>query len=131
MSDSDISDIEEIRKRKIEEIQQQASIPEEPIHVHESGEFQEAVDNYPIVLVDFYADWCGPCDMLEPILEEIVAETDAVVAKVDIDANQGLAQQHGVRSVPTLQLYANGEQVQQLVGVQDKNTLVDLIERYD
>lgn len=130
MSDSDASEIDEIREKKIEQLQQAATIPTEPVHVNGATELSETVEQYSIVLVDFYADWCGPCGMLEPILESVAETTDAVVAKVDIDANQALAQQHGVRSVPTLQLYVDGEQVEQLVGVQDEATLTGLIERH-
>jgi len=83
-----------------------------------------------VVLVDFYADWCGPCQMLEPIVESIAAETDAAVAKVDVDANQQLAAQYGVRGVPTLVLFAGGEKVQEMVGVQQKEALVAAIEQH-
>ncbi|TQR21944.1 hypothetical protein C9J85_19490 [Haloferax sp. wsp5] len=69
-----------------------------------------------VVLVDFYADWCGPCKQLEPAVERIAAGTAATVAKVDIDANQQLAAKYGVRSVPTLLLFVDGEPVERLVG---------------
>ena len=132
-------ELEEIRQRKIEELRngerqtddsgQSAASPSEPVHVNGAEEFQDAVAD-GVVLVDFYADWCGPCKQLEPIVERIAAETDATVAKVDIDANQGLAAQYAVRSVPTLLLFADGEQVEQLVGVQQEQQLRSLIERY-
>jgi thioredoxin 1 len=104
---------------------------DEPIHVQGEDEFQRIVGNNPIILVDFHADWCGPCKMLEPIVESIAAETDATVAKVDVDANQQLAAAHGVRGVPTLELYHDGEQVEQIVGVQSEDQLRDLIQRYE
>jgi thioredoxin 1 len=104
--------------------------PTEPIHVESVEQFSEMTTDYGVVLVDFYADWCGPCNMLEPTVEAIGRETDAAVAKVDIDQHQGLATQYGVRSVPTLLLFADGEQVEQVVGVQDEATLTRLVERY-
>ena len=132
-------ELEEIRQRKMEELRsgerqtgadaESDESPSEPVHVDGVEEFQDAV-NDGVVLVDFYADWCGPCKQLEPIVERIAAGTDATVAKVDIDANQGLAAQYAVRSVPTLLLFANGEQVEQLVGVQQEQQLRSLIERY-
>jgi thioredoxin 1 len=83
-----------------------------------------------VVLVDFYADWCGPCQMLEPVVASLAAETEAAVAKVDVDANQQLASQYGVRGVPMLLLFADGEAVEQMVGVKQKGELAGLVERY-
>ena len=101
----------------------------EPIHVESAEEFERLVAEFDVVLVDYYADWCGPCKMLEPTVEEVAAETDAAVLKVDIDALQDLAREKGIRSVPTLEFYAEGESVERVVGVQDKDTLVDVVER--
>ena len=99
-----------------------------PIHVESEDHLEELVSEHDVALVDFYADWCGPCKMLEPTLEEIAEETDAVVLKVDIEELQSLAQNEGVRSVPTLQFYKGGEEAERVVGVQDKDDLVDVIE---
>ncbi|WP_135830298.1 thioredoxin [Halorussus halobius] len=107
-----------------------ASAPEDPIHVQSVEEFSAVTTDHDVVLVDFYADWCGPCKMLEPTVAAIAADTDAAVAKVDIDAQQGLAAQYGVRSVPTLLLFADGEQVEQVVGAQPEPKLRSLVERY-
>ena len=104
--------------------------PTEPIAIGEQGHLEEVVDSYPVVLVDLYADWCGPCQMLEPTIEALAAETDAAVAKVDVDAHQHLAQQLGARGVPTLVLYVNGDPVERLVGAQDRATLERLIEQH-
>lgn len=104
---------------------------DEPMYIQGHDEFQTIVGNESIVLVDFYADWCGPCKMLEPIVEAIAADSDATVAKVDVDANQQLASAHGVRGVPTLELYHDGERVEQIVGVQSEDQLRDLIQRYE
>jgi thioredoxin 1 len=99
-----------------------------PIHIESQEHFDDLVAEHDVVLVDYHADWCGPCKMLEPTVEEIAAETDAVVLKVDIDEHQSLAQKAGVRSVPTLEFYKNGEQAERVIGVQDKDDLVDIIE---
>ncbi|WP_439026300.1 thioredoxin [Haloarchaeobius sp. DT45] len=99
-----------------------------PVHVESEAHLQELVADNDVVLVDFYADWCGPCQMLEPVVAEVAEETTAVVAKVDIDELQALAQQEGIRGVPTLLLYVGGELTERLVGVQQKSTLVDLVE---
>jgi thioredoxin 1 len=104
-----------------------AATPSEPIHVNGTDELRRAVDEHDVVLVDCYADWCGPCQMMEPAIEALAAETDAAVAKVDVDANQAVAQQLGARSIPTLVLYADGEAVDRFVGAQDRATLESAI----
>jgi thioredoxin 1 len=91
---------------------------------------EELVAEGGVVLADFYADWCGPCKMLEPIVEELAVETDATVAKVDVDRHQRLAQQYRVQGVPTMYLFADGEQVEQMVGVRQKDELQSLIEQH-
>jgi len=132
-------ELEEIRKQKLEELrngerrtddgESADASPSEPVHVNGTGELQETVSD-GVVLVDFYADWCGPCKQLEPVVERVAAGTDATVAKVDIDANQQLAAQYGVRSVPTLLLFADGEPVERLVGMQQEPQLRSLIDSY-
>ncbi|AGB39012.1 thioredoxin [Natronococcus occultus] len=102
----------------------------EPLHVDGEDDLDAIVSDRDVVLVDFHADWCGPCQMLEPLVETIAAETDATVAKVDVDANQQLAATYGVRGVPTLLVFADGEQVEQHTGALPEDRLRSLIERY-
>jgi len=102
----------------------------EPLYVDGQSQLDDVVTAHDVVLVDFYADWCGPCQMLEPIVETLAAETGATVAKVDVDANQQLAGAYGVRGVPTLILFADGEQVEEIVGLQGEDQLRALIESY-
>jgi thioredoxin 1 len=128
-------ELSEIRERKREALMNEESATDEstaekPVHVENEAHFEELTKTDGVVLVDFYADWCGPCKMLEPVVETVAAETDAVVAKVNIDQHQPLAQQHGVRGVPTLELYAGGEPVKRLVGMQDEATLTNLVEQF-
>lgn len=80
-------------------------------------------------LVDFYADWCGPCRMVAPTVEEIAAErTDINVVKVNVDNSPELAIRYGVSSIPTLILFKNGEPTNKAVGVRSKAQLIDMID---
>jgi len=82
------------------------------------------------VLVDFWAAWCGPCRMVGPIIEQISDEYDgkAVVGKVDVDANQEFAAKYGVRNIPTVLVFQNGEVVGRQVGVAPKNAYTEAID---
>ena len=136
MSESD--ELEEIRNEKLESLKdgdagQDASgaeAPAEPIYVEDAQHLQEVADSYGVVLVDFYADWCGPCKMIEPIVEDLAAETEAAVAKVDVDALQQLAAQYQVQGVPTLMLFSDGDVAERFTGVRDRSTLENLIQQY-
>ena len=82
------------------------------------------------VLVDFWANWCGPCRMLGPVLEQLAADRpDVTVAKVDVDEQQMLAIQYGVMSVPTVLFLKNGEEVGRLVGVQPAETYAQTLDK--
>jgi len=82
------------------------------------------------VLVDFWAAWCGPCRMVGPIIDQISEEYDgkAVVGKVDVDANQEFAAKYGVRNIPTVLVFQNGEVVGRQVGVAQKQSYTDAID---
>ncbi len=126
---------ERIRQQKKEELLQgtQASTngqeaPSEPIQLTDETHFADVIGKYDVVLVDCYADWCGPCKMMDPIVKELASTMDAAVAKLDVDANQALAGQLGARSIPTFIIYANGEPVQRMVGAQDRAALQTAIQ---
>jgi len=130
MSETDTDDIEAIRERKKEELAAKAGTPEEPVHVEGAAHLEELVGDHHVVLVDFHADWCGPCKMLEPTVETIAAETPAVVGKVDVDAHQDIATEYGVQGVPTLYLFVDGEPTERLVGVQEESELRSLVDAH-
>lgn len=94
-----------------------------------SKNFKEILDSNEKVLVDFYADWCGPCKMMAPVVEELAEELNGVakVGKVNVDNNQDLAMQFNVMSIPTLIVFKNGEVVKRFVGVTDKQDLINAI----
>ncbi len=130
MSDSQPEDVEEIRQEKAEQLKSRLETPEEPVHVESRDHLSEVVSSNDVVLVDFYADWCGPCQMLEPTLESIAADTAAAVAKVDVDRHQDIAGEFGVQGIPMLALFADGDQVEELVGLQDEDTLAGLVDQH-
>ena len=89
---------------------------------------QEVMQADQPVLVDFYADWCGPCKMMGPVVEEIAGEEAGVkVCKINIDEEMGLAQRFGVMSIPTFIAFKNGEIAGKHIGAVPKNALLDLV----
>ena len=89
---------------------------------------QEVMQADRPVLVDFYADWCGPCKMMGPVVEEIAGEEAGVkVCKINIDEEMGLAQRFGVMSIPTFIAFKNGEVAGKQIGAVPKNVLLDLV----
>jgi thioredoxin 1 len=97
-----------------------------------SGNFKSTVDSGQIpVLVDFWAPWCGPCRVIAPILEEVAKEMEGKVriAKVNVDDSPDIASQFGVRGIPTLILFKEGQIKGQMVGVNSKSSIVQLIQK--
>jgi thioredoxin 1 len=96
-----------------------------PITVTDATFEEKVVNADKAVLVDFWAEWCGPCKMIAPILEDLATEMsdDLVIGKLDVDENQSTAMAFGVMSIPTLILFKSGEPVATLVGYQPKEQL--------
>jgi thioredoxin 1 len=84
------------------------------------------------VLVDFWAEWCGPCKTIAPVLEELAGEQAGKlrIAKVDVDENQGLARQYGVQSIPTMIVFKDGVEVHRMVGARGKAQLLEDLSTY-
>ena len=92
--------------------------------------FKELIDSEKPVLVDFWAEWCGPCKMIGPVVEEIAGEYEekAVVGKMDVDANSNTPMEFGIRSIPTLMIFKKGELVDKIVGAVPKHVLTQKLE---
>ncbi len=97
------------------------------IHLNNSS-FESAI-NKGITLVDFWAEWCAPCRMQTPILDELASQLngDSVIAKLNVDDNRSVAAKYGIMSIPTLILFKNGKIIKQFVGVQPASTLLSAI----
>ncbi|MCR5791641.1 MAG: thioredoxin [Lachnospiraceae bacterium] len=90
---------------------------------------QEVLKESKTVLIDFWADWCGPCKMLSPVVDEIAEENDAIkVCKVNVDDNQELAAQFQIMSIPTLVVMKDGKVVNQSIGVQPKEAILSMLQ---
>jgi len=83
-----------------------------------------------VVIVDFWAEWCGPCRVIGPVLQTISEEQDVTVVKVNVDDNSELGAEYGIRSIPTILVFKDGEQVEKLVGAQSQKTFEDLIDKH-
>ena len=97
------------------------------LKINEQNFENEVLKSEEMVLIDFYADWCGPCKMLSPIIDEIAEEMEGKVkvGKVNVDDNQQLAIKYIVMSIPTIIIYKNGMPVKSFVGFRDKNEILD------
>ncbi|NLZ25641.1 MAG: thioredoxin [Clostridiales bacterium] len=94
--------------------------------------FDEATKSEKPVLVDFWANWCGPCKMLGPVIEEIASDFDgkAVVAKVNVDENADLAERFGIMTIPAMFIFKEGQVVEKLVGFRTKSQIASVLEKY-
>ena len=92
-------------------------------------DFQETLQNNDLVLVDFWAPWCGPCRAVAPVLEEIANEnSNVVIAKMNTDESPNTASQHGIMSIPTMMIFKNGELVDRLVGAMPKPSIMEKLQ---
>lgn len=98
------------------------------VNIKDESQFeQEIIKSTEMILVDFYADWCGPCKMVAPILEEIAQEGIVQVAKVNVDQQPKLAERFGILSIPTMIVFQDGKEKKKLIGAQSKQDLIDSI----
>ena len=90
--------------------------------------FKSEVLDQGLVLVDFNADWCGPCQMLKPVLEEINNERNTKIVSVNVDDNMELAREYGVMTIPCLVLFKDGKEIKRSVGLKSKDDIISMME---
>ena len=120
-------ELEAIKQRKMAELQKIASAKammsalSEPVVLTDSN-FKGEVAKYPVMLVDFWAPWCGPCRMVSPIIEQLAREYSGKVAfgKVNVDENQMTSASFGIQSIPTMMIFKNGKAVDVMIGALPK-----------
>mgnify|MGYP004452787277 FL=1 len=95
-------------------------------HYSKEEDFNEIIKNK--VLVDFYADWCGPCKMLAMEIEKAASEIDIDIVKVNVDEEEDIARRYGVMSIPTLILFENGQELKKTIGFMPKDKIKEFIE---
>lgn len=103
-----------------------------PVEITDGNFHTEVLKSDQPVLLDFWAEWCGPCKMIAPVVEEIAKEYEGKlkVGKVDVDSNQQTSMQYGIRSIPTLLIFKGGKVVDQLVGAVPKKMLTEKITKH-
>lgn len=101
------------------------------IHFNEES-FNEALASSRLMMVDFWATWCGPCRMLGPVIEQLAEEyedKDVIIGKVDVDEDPELARRYGVMQIPTVLLLRNGEELAREIGAKPMETYTDLLDK--
>jgi thioredoxin 1 len=98
------------------------------LHVETEATFEDLLETEETLLVDFYADWCGPCRMMAPTVEELAAEIEATVVKIDVEELPPVAARFDVKSIPAFVVFEDGEETERLVGIQEKSDLRGAVE---
>ncbi len=134
-----MDDLEEIKKKKMEKMMSEMNKPPAPIVQFPSkpvvitdDTIDSAASQYPLFIVDCWAEWCGPCRMLGPIIEEMAREMTGkvVFGKLNVDENMKTANRHRISAIPTMLVFKNGKLVDKLVGAYPKASLSAKIQKY-
>ena len=134
-----MDELDEIRKKKMEKMMSDMNkspapsvqFPNKPVVITDAT-LDAAASQYPVFILDCWAEWCGPCRMLGPIVEELAQELSGkiVFGKLNVDENTKTSNKHGISAIPTLLVFKNGKLVDKLVGAYPKATLAAKIQKY-
>ncbi|HKO41878.1 MAG TPA: thioredoxin [Pyrinomonadaceae bacterium] len=111
---------------------EEGQMSEQVKHITDSSFEQDVLQSAKPVLVDFWAEWCAPCRMIGPIIDQIASEfaSSATVVKLNVDDNTASAQRFGIKGIPTLILFSEGKEVERVVGATSKDAITRIIEKY-
>jgi len=130
------AELEEIRAKKMREMMRNMKKEEEgsvcsPITLGNAN-FKEAIQKHPLMLIDCWAAWCGPCTMIAPVIDELAREYSdrLVVGKLNVDENSETATRFGIMSIPTLLVMKNGKEVERIIGAVPKPFIEDKLKKY-
>ena len=131
MEDEELRLINEKRMKKLQQIVNEKELLKnikEPLNLDDSN-FDPTINKYPLLLVDFWAPWCGPCRMMSPIIDQVGKEYigKLVVGKVNVDENPHISGQFGISSIPTLILFKRGQAVNNIIGSVSKGRIDEMV----
>ena len=134
MEDEELRIINEKRMKKLQQIVNEKELLKnikEPLNLDDSN-FAQTINKYPLLLVDFWAPWCGPCKMMSPIIDQVGKEYigKLVVGKVNVDENPNISGQFGISSIPTLILFKRGQAVNNIIGSVSKSRIDEMVKMH-
>ena len=131
LEDEELRIINEKRMKELQQIVNEKELLKnitDPIELDDS-DFTESINKFPLLLVDFWAPWCGPCRMMSPVIDQVGKEYQGklVVGKVNVDENPSISRQFGISSIPTLILFKKGQAVNHIVGSVSKSKIDEMV----
>lgn len=131
MEDEELRIINEKRMKKLQQIINEKELLKnikEPLDLDDSN-FTQTINKFPLLLIDFWAPWCGPCRMMSPIIDQVGKEYigKLVVGKVNVDENPNISSQFGISSIPTLILFKRGQAVNNIIGSVSKSRIDEMV----